>query len=182
MSNYRRARAAGGCYFFTVVTYRRQELLLIPDHLAVLRSVVKHVRAELPFAIEAWIVLPDHIHCIWTLPPGDRDFSKRWGLIKVGFTKRVAAEACQNASTPSRFLRHEGNIWQRRFWEHQIRDEEDFRLHMDYVHYNPVKHGFVAQVREWPHSTFHRCVRDGLYPADWGSIEPRFQVSRDFGE
>jgi len=181
MSNYRRARAAGGCYFFTAITHGRREVLVIPEHLAVLRAVVTQVRADLPFVIEAWVVLPDHMHCIWTLPAGDHDFSKRWGLIKAGFTKRMVTGVGWAPPTISRMRHREGTVWQRRFWEHQIRDEDDFQVHADYIHYNPVKHGLVARVRDWPHSTFHRYVRNGLYAEDWGGV-PTLPMATSFGE
>lgn len=183
MSDYRRAATPGGCYFFTVVTHLRRELLATPEHVAVLRSVVREVRDVLPFQIDAWVILPDHMHCVWTLPPNDRDFSKRWGLIKAGFTRHVAAREESVQRTASRLRRREGTVWQRRFWEHEIRNEEDFRLHMDYTHYNPVKHGLVPVVKDWPHSTFHQCVRSGIYPVDWGGgVSRELEASARFGE
>ena len=118
---------------------------------------------------------------MWTLPSDDNDFSKRWGLIKSGFTKRIRADIGDSqAVSASRRKRREAGIWQRRFWEHQVRNEEDYRQHMDYIHFNPVKHGLVRNVRDWPFSTFHRYVRQGIYTLDWGESEDICDVG--FGE
>ena len=168
MSRYRRADTRGGTYFFTVVTYRRREILTEPESRAILRAVINKVKRDHPFTIDAWVLLPDHIHSIWTLPPGDNEYAKRWGMIKAGFSKQVKSlfhrEEWMN-ETKSR--RREGTIWQRRYWEHQIRNEEDYRKYMDYLHYNPVKHGWVRRVIDWPYSTFHRYVVRGVYGEDW---------------
>ncbi|GAA5161592.1 REP-associated tyrosine transposase [Viridibacterium curvum] len=168
MSRYRRSNATGATFFFTVVTHRRQTILTDEPLRAALRNAVRRVRTDMPFAIDAWVLLPDHLHCIWTLPPNDADFGLRWGRIKSLVTRTVAADyeraEWRNAS---RIARRESTIWQRRFWEHQIRDDADYAAHMDYVHFNPVKHGLVRSVADWPHSTFHRLVRAGVYAADW---------------
>jgi len=124
----------------------------------------RKVRAQKPFHIDAWVVLPDHMHCGWTLPEDDTDFSARWQAIKAGFSRCVAIG---EQRSDSRVERHERGIWQRRFWEHTIRDDRDYVAHLDYVHFNPVKHGLVTQVGAWPHSSFHLCVAKGLYPAAW---------------
>jgi putative transposase len=116
------------------------------------------------FTIDAWVVLPDHLHCVWTLPSGDDDFSTRWRLIKTIFARSFAAD---ERRSDARRRHQERGIWQRRFWEHSIRDDSDFAAHVDYVHFNPVKHGYVAQVADWPYSTFKACVRRGFYPVDW---------------
>ena len=176
MANYRRARTPGGSYFFTVVTYRRQPLLIQPESRRILREIVREVRRQYPFIIDAWVLLPEHMHCIWTLPPGDIDYSKRWGLIKAGFSKQ-ASEMFKRVEwiSPSKARHRESTLWQRRFWEHQIRDQSDFNRHVDYIHWNPVKHGHVARVIDWPYSTFHRDVQAGIYPKDWGGeAAPRF--------
>jgi putative transposase len=175
MPAYRRARVAGATWFFTVVTAQRRPLLAAEDAVAALRKNVVEVRRQLPFKIDAWVVLPDHMHAIWTLPADDFDFSTRWGMIKAGFTR-----SCGHAhvSAPGR----NAGVWQPRFWEHVIRDEADFAAHMDYTHYNPVKHGYVKRVIDWPHSSFHRCVRQGRYPDDWGDSEPDYPRNRVFGE
>jgi putative transposase len=160
----------GGTYFFTVnLRYRRSTLLV--TEIANLRAAVKAARTLLPFHIDAWVVLPDHMHCIWTLPQDDHDFPRRWQAIKIGFSKSLPPE---EARSPTLIRRGERGIWQRRYWEHIIRDDEDYAAHMDYIHFNPVKHGHASSAAEWPYSTFQRAVRTGLYPADWGEpgIEP----------
>lgn len=157
MSNYRRANTAGGCYFFTVVTHQRQPILTHPECRNILRKAIIAIRDQHPFTIDAWVLLPDHIHTIWTLPENDADFSIRWGKIKASVTRSLREIGQCNDS-----------VWQKRFWEHEIRDEADYRHHMDYIHYNPVKHGLVQDVTEWPHSTFHRQRALGVYPKGWG--------------
>lgn len=170
MPEYRRSNVAGGTYFFTLVTHQRKPLLLHPPVRAALREAIEYVRANRPFTVEAWVLLPDHLHCIWTLPAGDAGFSKRWGVIKQRVSSRCRAQSIvADDLSASKQHRREAGLWQRRYWEHLIRDEHDYRRHMDYIHWNPVKHGLVKQASEWPYSTFHRHVRDGLYPADWGS-------------
>lgn len=125
-----------------------------------------------PFAIDAWVLLPEHMHCIWTLPPADGNYSKRWGMIKAGFSKRIKQRLHHHArASGSRQKHRESTIWQRRFWEHQIRDEEDYQRHLDYLHYNPVKYGLVKTVWEWPYSTFHRYLEEGVYSPQWGADE-----------
>ncbi len=169
MPNYRRSTLSGATYFFTVVTHRRQPILVNPESRTALRQVIEKVRQQHPFTIDAWVLLPDHMHCLWTLPESDADYSRRWGMIKAGFTKRVKPLFQRDAWVGRSRQRHrEGTIWQRRFWEHQIRDEVDFQRHVDYIHFNPVKHGLVAEVNAWPYSTFHRYVREGIYSEDWG--------------
>lgn len=171
MSRYRRSNATGATFFFTVVTHRRQRILTDAPVRLALRDAIRHVRAQWPFAIDAWVLLPDHLHCIWTLPLNDADFGRRWGCIKRLATRAVAAEyARPECRTASRIARRESTIWQRRFWEHQIRDDADYAAQMDYLHYNPVKHGLVTTVADWPHSTFHRLVRAGVYAADWAGV------------
>jgi len=166
MSNYRRAHVPGGVFFFTVVTHNRRPFLTNPDALHALRESITDLRKSMPFTVDAWVVLPDHFHCIWTLPPGDHDFSKRTGRIKAGFSCRCPQYA-DAATSSSRTDRHESAVWQRRFWEHAIRDELDYARHFDYIHVNPLKHGLVQRVIDWPHSTFHRHVKKGIYPLDW---------------
>jgi putative transposase len=135
MSNYRRAQTPGGSYFFTVVTYRRQALLLHPESRHILRQVIRRVRKEYPFVIDAWVLLPEHMHCIWTLPPGDSDFSKRWGIIKAQFSKAAKGLLrCKAWINASKAKHRESTVWQRRFWEHQIRDQDDFNRHVEYIY------------------------------------------------
>jgi len=164
MPDYRRNRLPGGCYFFTVNLLERRSDMLV-SRIEVLRDAVRKVRVARPFHIDAWVVLPDHMHAVWTLPPGDSDYSARWKAIKVAFSKALPKT---ERLSPRRVLKGERGIWQRRFWEHTIRDERDYAAHMDYVHINPVKHGLVGNVRDWPHSSIHRCVARGVYPPDWG--------------
>lgn len=167
MTNYRRYRVEGGTYFFTVNLAERNRTLLT-EHVDILREAFRMVMAAHPFKINAMVVLPDHLHVIWTLPEGDHDFSLRWRQIKSAFSREI--EKGERISK-SRRRKQERGIWQRRFWEHAIRDEEDFRRHLDYVHYNPVKHGHARRVVDWPYSSFHRHVRLGTYPASWAGVE-----------
>jgi len=168
MPNYRRVKSAGGTFFFTVVTYRRQPILCDHEIRRVLRQAITSVRSTRPFTIDAWVLLPDHLHCIWTLPPDDDDFSVRWALIKREVSRSVEAEYRRpRLMTSSQVSHRDAGIWQRRFWEHCIRDDVDFQRHLDYLHFNPVKHGVAGSPREWPFSTFNRLVEEGLYPADW---------------
>ena len=163
MPNYRRARVGGGCWFFTVTLLDRRQTLLV-DHIDALRDAVAETRRNYPFHIDAFVVLPDHLHAIWTLPDGDSDFSMRWRLIKVRFAKALPRDERLDAV---RVARGERGIWQRRFWEHLIRDDTDYARHVDYCYINPVKHGLVSRVRNWPHSSFHRDVRAGVFLEDW---------------
>jgi putative transposase len=162
MPNYRRARE-GNTYFFTVVTYQRSPILCLEQSRALLGKVIRNVREAHPFSAEAWVLLPDHMHSIWRLPRGDTDYYLRWALIKKGFTKGAKTWFDLPAANPSRKKHRESTVWQRRFWEHIIRDEGDFSAHCDYIHYNPVKHGLVEAPKDWQHSTFHRFVKK-CYP------------------
>jgi len=240
MPNYRRARTPGGTYFFTLVSYQRQKILCNDDIRTALRAAITQVRTRLPFNIDALVLMPDHLHAVWTLPADDGDYSVRWSMIKRLVTQRVGGcgapqELCgahgapygdgnivhgehgalrskyswgapygdgvngapqgrvrhahhneilrtdelpgnvahhnentRMPTTASRLKRREGNIWQRRFWEHQVRDQDDLNRCLDYLHWNPVKHGYASKVADWPYSTFHRFVREGVYPNDWG--------------
>lgn len=181
MPNYRRADVDGGTYFFTVNTLHRRPFLVHAEVRASLRMAIAHVRTTLPFAIEAWVLLPDHLHCLWTLPPGDTDFATRWRLIKTKVTQ-VCGEKFGNdhCLTERRKAKRQGSLWQNRYWEHLIRDERDFVSHVEYAHWNPVKHGLVQRVADWPFSSFHRYAREGIYPQDWGSVAN--VVSGEFGE
>ena len=169
MPDYRRYRLPGGTFFFTVNLLQRYPNDLLVRHIDILRSEVRAVREKRPFVIDAWVVLPDHLHCVWTLPPGDDDFTNRWRLIKQGFSKALPITERRSAV---RMARGERGIWQRRFWEHAIRNETDYAAHIDYCHINPFKHGYVQRVADWPYSTFHRDVERGIYPLDWaGGLE-----------
>ncbi|MCC6923168.1 MAG: transposase [Nitrosomonas sp.] len=166
MPNYRRNFVPGGCYFFTVNVLERQRSLLI-DHIDILRDSVRRVKRLHSFHIDAWVVLPDHMHCIWTLPPDDADFPLRWRLIKLLFSKQMPKT---ERLSVVRQRRGERGIWQRRLWEHTIANERDYTHHIDYIHANPLKHGYVKRVIDWPYSTFHRYVASGQYPADWAGV------------
>jgi putative transposase len=165
MSNYRRAWHPGGTYFFTVNLLQRRQNDLLTRHIDLFRGIVRSVRARHPFHIHGWVVLPEHLHCVMELPPGDADFATRWRLIKIEFSKALPKTERLSAV---RAARSERGIWQRRYWEHLIRDEADYQAHMDYVHINPVKHGWVRRVADWPYSTFHGLVKANVYPPDWG--------------
>jgi putative transposase len=178
MSDYRRVWEGGGTYFFTVNLMRRGENDLLTRHIDLLRGVVALVRRRHPFVIHAWVVLPEHMHCVIELPAGDAGFSSRWRLIKAGFSKGLPADEWRSGV---RISRGERGIWQRRYWEHLVRNEADLRAHVEYVHINPVKHGLVGRVADWPYSTFHRLVAQGVYPADWaGGDAAESMVYRDW--
>jgi putative transposase len=171
MPEYRRNRVPGGTFFFTVNLLDRRANLLV-RHVDVLRKAVRQTRLRAPFRIDAWVVLPDHMHCLWTpafrrgrlLPDGDADFPGRWRAIKIAFSKSLPIGEPRSSVMTSR---GECGIWQRRYWEYTIRDDQDLATHMDYTHFNPVKHGLVEHPADWPHSSFHRCVAGGLYPVSW---------------
>lgn len=166
---YRRAKIAGASYFFTVLTHEQQPIFRNAQAVALFQAGVNHVRERHSFEIDAFVILPDHIHTVWTLPEGDADFSKRWRLIKEAFTKPFARQTQQLALSASRRAKGEHAVWQRRFWEHVIRDEADYAAHVDYIHYNPVRHGLVSVARNWPHSSFPDWVERGVYEPYWGS-------------
>jgi putative transposase len=162
MPNYRRYFVAGGCCFFTVNLLERQRTLLT-DHIDLLRDSVRWVRSLHPFHIDAWVVLPNHMHCIWTLPPDTDDFPTRWRLIKLLFSKGLPRTERLSATGQRRAER---GIWKQRYWGHTIVSEQDYAQHIDYIHVNPLKHGYVPRVCDWPYSTFHRYVADGVLPSD----------------
>jgi putative transposase len=168
MPNYRRARVPGGTYFFTVAIAERRRSLLT-DRIDDSRHAFRVAHAARSFVIDAIlidtiVILPDHLHCLWTLPPGDADFPVRWAHIKQAFSHPIPWGEYRRAS---RIAKRECGLWQRRYWEHVIADDDDMKNHFDYIHYNPAKHGHVAKVADWPHSSFHRYVKVGLYPSDW---------------
>lgn len=182
MPRYLRQRTAGNTFFFTVVTFERRKILTLDISRQIFGKAIASVQRQYPFSIEAWVLLPEHLHAIWTLPDGDTNYSKRWGLIKARFSKETKGLFHEEQLiNPSRNKRRETTIWQRRFWEHVIRDDQDFHRHIDYIHYNPVKHGLVARVEDWPYSTFHRYVKEGLYPENWGD-NISFNQEASFGE
>jgi putative transposase len=160
---YQRAHAPGGTFFFTLNLADRSSDLLV-ERIDALRHTVRVVKQRHPFEIDAWVVLPDHMHAVWTLPPDDADFSTRWMLIKAGLSRAIERNEHIHRS---RMRIRERGIWQRRFWEHQIRDEDDLANHVNYVHINPVKHGHAAYASDWPYSSIHRYIRQGHLSADW---------------
>ncbi len=166
---YRRARVKGGTYFFTVVTFKRSKILTQPENVILLREAFKRVKEKHPFTIDAFVLLPDHLHCMWTLPNSDRDFSTRWRLIKSFFSRKCDGRY-KHIPFESRKRKKEQAVWQRRFWEHLIRDEKDFKNHVEYIHYNPVKHGLVKGPKDWKYSSFHKFVRNGEYDENWGEM------------
>ena len=171
MTWYRRALVGGGTYFFTVVTYRRRRFLTDEAPRRWLREAIEATRADHPFEIDAWVLLPDHLHCIWTLPEGDADYPMRWALIKGRFTKKAKGLLRrEDWMTASKRKHREGTVWQRRFWEHVIRHDRDFEPHLNYIHCNPVTHGLVERVSDWPFSSFHRYVVSGAYAPDWSDV------------
>lgn len=171
MPEYRRAHPSGGTLFLTIVTYERVPLFADPENVARLRRALTAVGHEWPFQTPAAVVLPDHVHFLWTLPAGDAGYSKRVGRLKTVFTKSLRSDGGprtpSRTTSPSRQKHHEADVWQRRFWEHTIRDEDDLERHLHYIHCNPVKHGLVACPHLWPYSSFHRWVRSGSYAAAW---------------
>ena len=172
MQKYRRTLTPGGTYFFTVNTYQRQLVLTQPVFYDAIKESIREVKANHAFKIDAFVLLPDHIYCIWTLPEGDSAYSFRWSMIKRLVSQKMRASIKPTLSN-SRLKRQELGLWQRRFWEHQIRDERDFEMHVNYIHWNPVKHAYVRIARDWPYSSFHKYVRENIYPEDWGGwIEP----------
>lgn len=173
---YRRTDISGGTYFFTVNLADRDHGLLT-DRADALRRIVGLVKRRHPFRIDAMVVLPDHLHAIWTLPEDDSDYPTRWGLIKAGFSRQLPRSERRRAS---RIAKGERGIWQRRYWEHLIRDERDYSRHVDYVHYNPVKHGHVKYAADWPYSSIHRYIRLGLMTRDWGASNDGDDIQ--FGE
>ncbi len=163
--HYRRAKTAGGTYFFTVNLNDRKSDLLV-QKIDALRDVMRKVRNRHPFTIVAMVVLPDHLHAIWRLPPTDRDFPMRWSLIKSAFSRLMPkAEVVRK----SRVKKRERGIWQRRYWEHRIRDDADLARHVEYIHFNPVKHGCVDRAADWRYSSIHRYIKQGWVTADWSA-------------
>jgi putative transposase len=173
MSHYRRNYVEGGTYFFTVVTYRRRPFLttdLAREHL---RAAFQAEQSRRPFEVVAIVLLPDHLHTVWTLPRGDSNYPTRWRRIKEEFTQSyLAAGGSEVWQTRSRREHAQRGIWQRRYWEHTIRDQRDLERACDYIHWNPKKHGLVTSIKDWPYSSFHRFVAAGQYERDWGREDP----------
>ena len=176
MPRYLRVKIDGGVFFFTVTLADRSSDLLVRQ-VDRLRRFYMLTQNRYPFETVAICILPDHLHAVWALPLGDYDYPLRWSVLKVGFSRGLAESAPRTAS---KIAKRERGLWQRRYWEHAIRDDGDLERHVDYVHFNPVKHGYVSQVRDWPFSSFHRYVERGILPADWGGDSMAFPG--EFGE
>jgi putative transposase len=176
MSRYRRLHLKGGTFFFTVALADRSSNLLV-EQIDLFRKVYRAVQQRLAFETIAICVLPEHLHAVWSLPADDADFPLRWNLIKGGFSRGIPTSA---ARSESKTAKREKGIWQRRYWEHTIRDDADLERHINYIHYNPVKHGHASRVCDWPHSSFYRYVTRCVLPLDWGGDVSNFVGS--FGE
>jgi len=176
--HYRRVKAKGASYFFTVNLAQRNKSILI-DNIDLLRQVFKRVQKRHPFKIEAIVILPEHLHTIWTLPEGDNDYPTRWMLIKSAFPRQLPKTESRNKS---RLKKAERGIWQRRYWEHLIRNDKDFSTHMNYIHFNPVKHGHVKCAVDWPYSSIHQCIEKSVLESNWGCDGAVEFDGFDFGE
>ena len=175
--HYRRARSAGATCFFTVNLADRNSCLLA-ENAPQLYNILQQVRQRHPFRLHALVILPDHLHTLWTLPAGDSDYPTRWSLIKAAFSRHIPRDETIDASHRSK---RERGLWQRRYWEHQIRDESDLQRHIDYIHFNPVRHGHTSSPADWPYSSIHQYIRNGILPGDWGGgVEPA--AGMEFGE
>jgi putative transposase len=166
MPNYRRAWMPGGTWFFTVNLLQRRGNDLLVREIELLRRCMAMERARRPFSVLAWVVMPEHMHWLWRLPPGDGDFATRWRRIRTDFSLGIARHETRTAV---RLRRGERGIWQRRYWEHLVRDEDDLRRHVEYIHFNPVKHGHAVRAADWPHSSFRAWVERGAYSLDWAA-------------
>ncbi len=190
MAKYRRLYRPGRTYFFTLVTHNRQKLFVNEDARSRLRLAIECEQERRPFDMPAIVLMPEHLHCIWRLPEEDSNFSVRWACIKKAFTKSWLAEGGRENSVPEyRAKYRERGVWQRRFWEHLIRDQQDYASHMDYIHYNPVKHKYAKCPHKWKYSSFHRWVKEGIYRPDWHCVcnenkdIPNFDdISKSIGE
>ncbi len=165
MTQYRRIYVLGASWFFTVNLAGRHNNHLLVEKVDLLREAFLYVKKRQVFDINAVVIMPDHLHCIWTLPEGDVDYSGRWNLLKGFFSRGIAKG---ESISQSQIKRRERGLWQRRFWAHMLTDQADFNTHFDYIHWNPVKHAWVESVKDWPYSSFHRYVENGIYPVDWG--------------
>ena len=169
MPNYRRYFVQGGSFFFTLVTANRMPIFREEPACRLLGSCLRAEREKRSFRTEAIVLLPDHLHTIWSLPAGDASYSIRWAAIKASFTRLwLESGGMEQEVTPGRRRELRRGVWQARFIEHTIRDEDDWENHVQYIHYNPVKHSMVSCPQEWPWSSFHRYARQGWYPIDWG--------------
>ena len=165
----RRVLQPGASYFFTLVVHERANLFATAENVDRWRAAVAKVQRKRPFAVEAEVILPDHLHVLWTMPDGDADYATRIRLVKTEFTKSLRLDDRVTPANKSRANKGERDVWQRRYWEHTIRDAHDFQVRLDYIHYNPVKHALVQRAADWPHSTFRDWVAKGNYDPWWGS-------------
>lgn len=180
MPDYRRYFVPGGTFFFTLVTHQRQPLFNHPEARKLLGKILRICKRQWPFEIDAIVLLPDHLHTIWSLPPGDSSYPRRWGWIKKQFTKTwLDMGGTELPISSGRKEERRRGIWLPRYWEHTIEDESDFDAHFDYIHYNPVKHGYVTCPSDWPWSSFHRWVREGVYAVNW-ACENQQETKLDF--
>jgi putative transposase len=184
LPDYRRVIIPGGTFFFTLITFERKPILTSELARGVLHSAFQNTKGRYLFQLPAICLLPDHLHCIMNLPTGDIDYSKRWSSIKGLFTiNYIKAGGEDGSRNNSRIKKGEAAIWQRRYWEHTIRDEKDYERHFDYIHYNPIKHGLVSKPSDWLYSSFHKYLKLGYYDQDWGCIEPKdFDKIENYGE
>jgi putative transposase len=174
MPNYHRIHAPGGTYFFTVVTNERLSIFSTESSIILLLNTIEKSQNEYPFEQIAYCIMPDHIHCIWKLPDGDDDYSRRWQLIKARFSREFfLISDLEGKITESRKRKREKGIWQRRFWEHIIRDDNDLAMHINYIHFNPIKHGLVKRLSDWSWSSYNEYLSAGYYDASWGETEPK---------
>ena len=176
MSRYRRATVEGGIFFFTLALADRSSDLLVRQ-IDRLQSSYAVMQKRLPVETIAICILPNHLHALWQLPDGDANFASRWSLFKSGFSRGLPAAETRSAS---KVIKREKGIWQRRYWEHAIRNDAEFERHVNYIHFNPVKHSLVTRVADWPHSSFHRYVAQGILAADWAGDVGELRGS--FGE
>ena len=165
MTDYRRFYIPGSTWFFTVNLAERRNNHLLVERIDLLRAAFRYAKDRKPFRMEAVVIMPGHLHCIWTPPPDDANFSIRWSLLKSCFSRSIPVG---ERISQSRARRRERGLWQRRFWAYLLTGQDDFNAHFDYIHWNPVKHGWVRQVADWPYSSFHRFVKLGIYPINWG--------------
>ena len=177
MVNYRRNIITGGMFFFTVTLQNRRSSLLV-THISFLKNAVQKVKNRHPFQLNAYVILPDHFHMIWTLPNGDSDYSTRMQQIKANFSKQIA----RSGRTVHKTRHNEYRLWQRRFWEHTIKDNDDLEQHINYIHYNPIKHRCVEHLKDWPYSSFHHFVQNGRLPENWCDTIKLERAKLNFGE
>lgn len=183
MPDYKRVYVEGGTYFFTVNTIKRKTILTRPESRYLLKTAWQEIKKIHPFEDVALCLMPDHIHCIWKLPENDSNFSVRWNGIKGLFSKKYKkTDSYSHDSDRIRKNKQEASVWQRRFWEHLIRDDDDLQRHIDYIHYNPVKHGYVAKATDWEYSTIHRYIHDGIVEPDWGNspLHDKYEFLYDY--